>query len=122
MPGWAQVPVTAHLSVDSALPPGFDKKTPREAGSARETGASGEGSIMSSIGGTPQGVKNAFQALNTYTLEEASKDDAYPVPPAAVREFPTDSPFSLFCRLPVELFFCEVMALAPRLVLNCVKP
>lgn len=84
--GREQAPVTSHLSLDSTLPPGFDKKTPREAG------ASGEGSILSSIGGTPQGVKNAFQALNTYTLEEASKDDSYPLPPPAVRALPIAPP------------------------------
>lgn len=43
-----------------------------------------EASIASSIGGTPLGVRNAFQALNTYTLEEASKDVTYAMPATSV--------------------------------------
>eukprot|EP00884_Botryococcus_braunii_P017999 jgi/Botrbrau1/4883/Bobra.0032s0038.1 len=73
--------IGTHLSLDSTLPPGFDKKTPREMG-----GISGETNLASSIGGTPLGVRNAFQALNTYTLEEASKDATHATPATTVQD------------------------------------
>jgi hypothetical protein len=66
-----------HKSLDSTLPPGFDQKTPRETGTD-------EGNMSSNVSGTPVGVRNAFQALNTYTLEEASKDVDHPIPPSQV--------------------------------------